>query len=268
MSVASEITRLQNAKASLKTSINAKTDSSHQIANETLEDYAGFVDSISSGGGADLSEYFDTDLRNYTSNSRDTRYYLDTLFIKKIPNIIVPNNMTNIKYLCRGCLWEVIPKIIFNNNVTNIEYLFSGCKYCTNFDVSGFNIENVTTMQYIFSSCDMTSIDLSTFGTTKCSNFRNMFGSCNNLTSINLSNLISSGSSINAQQMFNSCSSLAHLDMRSFDFTKLSNTTNMFNSVPTNCEIIVADNTQKTWFSTKFSTLTNVKTIAEYNTMQ
>ena len=31
MSIASEITRLQNAKASLKTSINAKTDINHQI---------------------------------------------------------------------------------------------------------------------------------------------------------------------------------------------------------------------------------------------
>jgi len=51
MSIATEITRLQNAKASLKTSINAKTDNEHQIADETLEDYASFVDTISSGGG-------------------------------------------------------------------------------------------------------------------------------------------------------------------------------------------------------------------------
>ena len=50
MSIATEITRLQNAKASLKTSINAKTDSEHQIADETLEDYASFVDSIQTGG--------------------------------------------------------------------------------------------------------------------------------------------------------------------------------------------------------------------------
>ena len=52
MSVADEITRLQNAKASLKTAINAKTDSSHQITNETIDDYASFVDTISAGGDA------------------------------------------------------------------------------------------------------------------------------------------------------------------------------------------------------------------------
>lgn len=46
MSVASEITRLQNAKTSLKTSLNAKNDENHQITTETLEDYSDYVDSI------------------------------------------------------------------------------------------------------------------------------------------------------------------------------------------------------------------------------
>lgn len=51
MSVSSEITRIKNAKASLKTSINSKTDSQHQITTETIDDYADFVDSIQTGGG-------------------------------------------------------------------------------------------------------------------------------------------------------------------------------------------------------------------------
>ena len=54
MSVASEITRLQSAKAALKTAINAKNNSSHQIDDETLDDYAGFVNTISTGGGSTL----------------------------------------------------------------------------------------------------------------------------------------------------------------------------------------------------------------------
>ena len=52
MSIASEITRLQNAKDALKTSINAKTDASHQITTELIDDYATFVDTISTGGGS------------------------------------------------------------------------------------------------------------------------------------------------------------------------------------------------------------------------
>jgi hypothetical protein len=59
MSVASEITRLQAAKAALKTAINSKTDSSHKITTETIDDYADFVDSIQTGGtftaGPDVS---------------------------------------------------------------------------------------------------------------------------------------------------------------------------------------------------------------------
>lgn len=46
MAISTEIQRLQNAKAALKTAINTKNDSSHQIDDETLDDYADFVDSI------------------------------------------------------------------------------------------------------------------------------------------------------------------------------------------------------------------------------
>ena len=52
MSVASELTRIKGAKNDLKASINAKTDSEHQITNETIDEYADFVDSITSGGAS------------------------------------------------------------------------------------------------------------------------------------------------------------------------------------------------------------------------
>lgn len=51
MSIASELSRIQSAKSALKTSINAKTDSQHQITNETIDNYSSFVDSITGGGG-------------------------------------------------------------------------------------------------------------------------------------------------------------------------------------------------------------------------
>ena len=46
MSIESEITRLQNAKTSLKASINAKTNAQNQITNETIDNYSSFVNSI------------------------------------------------------------------------------------------------------------------------------------------------------------------------------------------------------------------------------
>lgn len=48
MSIASEITRIQNAKSTLKTKLNAKNDEQHQITNETIDEYGDFVDSIQS----------------------------------------------------------------------------------------------------------------------------------------------------------------------------------------------------------------------------
>jgi hypothetical protein len=54
MSIASEIARLQQAKADLKTAINAKGQS---IDDETLDEYAGFVDAIEVGGGGGTGDY-------------------------------------------------------------------------------------------------------------------------------------------------------------------------------------------------------------------
>lgn len=57
MSLNSEITRLQNAKATLKNKLNLRNDNQHQITNELIDEYGNFVDSIPQGGGGiDWSE--------------------------------------------------------------------------------------------------------------------------------------------------------------------------------------------------------------------
>lgn len=56
MSIADEILRLQTAKGDLKTAINAKTDAQHKIVDETIDEYAGFIDYITGGGGGDTTQ--------------------------------------------------------------------------------------------------------------------------------------------------------------------------------------------------------------------
>lgn len=57
MSVADEITRLTQAKGALKTAINSKIDDdANKIGDETLDEYADFLDYIS--GGANLLEKY------------------------------------------------------------------------------------------------------------------------------------------------------------------------------------------------------------------
>ena len=71
MSVASELTRIKGAKNDLKTSINAKTDSEHQITNETIDEYADFIDSITSGGGLDWSAIGYSEMPDYIQEQYD-----------------------------------------------------------------------------------------------------------------------------------------------------------------------------------------------------
>lgn len=102
MSIASEITRLQNAKASLKASINAKTDSSHQIANETIDDYATFVDSISTGGG--VVEPAEKDVNFYDYDGTRLYSYTKTEFLALSS---MPDNTEHSGLTCEGWNWSL-----------------------------------------------------------------------------------------------------------------------------------------------------------------
>lgn len=104
MSIASEITRLQNAKAALKTSINAKTDSSHQIDDETLDEYSDFVDSIQTGGGGGIVEPEEKDVNFYDYDG--TRVYsyskADFLALNSLPE-----NPTHDGLTAQGWNWSL-----------------------------------------------------------------------------------------------------------------------------------------------------------------
>ena len=179
-----------------------------------------------------------------------------------------------------------------NHNLSSVTSMNEFCKSCTKLKKINLpKLYKVSTFYEAFCYCNgLTSIDLSDAGRdTVITNIDSMFRDCNYLTSVNMDNFNASGvtqpttlfygcytltsldlstmklgtiTSINT--MFYNCRALKHLDIRNFDFTSVTNTNNAFYNVPTDCEIIVADDTQKQWFATKFSTLTNVKTVAEY----
>lgn len=151
------------------------------------------------------------------------------------------------------------------SNVTDMSYMFNYCQNLKSLNTDGFDTSNVTNMQYMFYyNAMLTELDLSHWDVKNVSNFNMMFYYCKGLKRLNLSTWKSNASYINMDSFLRGCSKLEYLDMRNFDFTKVSNLSQMMsNNVPTTCEIIVKDDTQKEWWTTKFPSYTNVKTVLE-----
>ena len=175
------------------------------------------------------------------------------------------------------------------SNMTSFYFLFSNCSYVKSLDVAHFNTSNVKDFTYLFNNCNQAKINISKdWDTSKVTTMQNAFNSCRVITELDLSNWNTSNVT-NIEAMFNSCSGLqrldlknwtipkitnlnnlfnncdvlTYLDIRNFDFTNITRYSNIFNNVPNNCEIIVKDDTAKSWVLARRSDFTNVKTVAE-----
>lgn len=221
----------------------------------------------------DLSK-FDTSNVTYMNSMFQYCYKLQELDVSNFntEKVINMSSMFSLRGNTGGA--GEIKKLILGSNfntssVTNMSNMFTGCAGLTNLDVSTFNTEKVTNMSSMFDGCSgLTNINLSNFNTSAVTNMSEMFDGCNGLTSIDLSNFNTSLVT-NMSSMFQYCKNLTSIDIRNFDFTNVTSYSSMFgssasNGVPNDCLIIVKDDVAKTWITSKFSRLTNVKTIAEY----
>lgn len=228
---------------------------------------------------------FDTEIENLPSGGGD----LDEYFTETIPN----GNASVAGYV------KTIKKLpAYTTTSTTYQNMFSYYQG-TSLDLSNFNTSNVYSMSTMFSYCgNLSSLDLSNFNTASLTNVTSMFLGCGSLTELDIHNFDITVSSINAMFMscvsikridarnvkltatnantsnaFSYCTRLEYLDIRSMSFDGVTRYTDMFgsttaNRVPAECKIIVKDDTQKTWITSKFSWLTNVKTVAEYEAEQ
>lgn len=154
---------------------------------------------------------------------------------------------------------------IDTTNFNSFQGMFSLCSNLRTVDVSHFNTESVTSLKSMFHSCaKLETIDLTNFNTNNVNDFEQMFTGCSTLTRLDLHNFTNDNVTyVKVYSMFNGCSSLQFLDIRGFDFTKATSYTNMFVGVPADCEIIVKDDTARTWVLTRRNDFTNIKTVAE-----
>ena len=202
--------------------------------------------------GGDINEYFSDTISGGSSSSPG---FLKT--IKKMRSPLTING-TDASYMFYNCNLEELPQID-TSNVTNMSYMFYGSK-ATTLDLSSFNTSNVTNMSNMFANSAATTLDLSNFDTSNVTNISSMFAS-SAATTIDLSNFDISKATSTISMFENS--KVTTLDIRNFDFTNVAYYNDMFRNVSTNCLIIVKDDTAKEWITSKFTTLTNVKTVAE-----
>lgn len=201
-------------------------------------------------------------------------------------DLVIPDTLTSIEGIFANLKSSNIPKLIFNDNITSVASACYGYKG-NNADLSGWNITNVNNFSYAFASGHLTSYNFSkhcTASDVSCKNMFNYYGehialdlsslyidnlktgeamfSYASVTSVDIRN-IKNTTGATYKNMFTGCTGLTHIDIRGLTFEG-NTSTGMLTSVPTTCEIIVKDDNEKTIFSGRFQSYTNVKTVAEY----
>ena len=157
--------------------------------------------------------------------------------------------------------------------LTTFNQRFLGCPNLRTANLRNFHAPKVEGFVNMFCNCpNLETVDMSSsenvYAIAYMDGFNQMFSSCGKLTSVNLRGIDftkkTSSAQPSAHTMFGGCSSLRFCDLGSMTLSNLNTTTNMFKDVPNDCLIIVKDSTQKTWLQSRFSNLTNIKTVAEY----
>lgn len=203
MSVANELTRIKGAKNDLKASINAKTDSEHQITNETIDEYADFVDSITGGGsGIDWSaigyseapEYIQEDYdyaKEIYDNWNPAQTSMESKFVYDDKLVVMPlvdtSNVTTMWSAFQSCTSLQSLPLLNTSKVNTIRAMFQGCSKLKTIPL--FDTSNVTTMRSAFSSCSEL-VNLPQLNTSKVTEMRSMFSGCPKLSDESLDNIL------------------------------------------------------------------------------
>ena len=119
--------------------------------------------------------------------------------------------------------WRFAPRTGNNCNV-----MFYNCSSLTSLDLSSFDTSKVTDMNGMFWGCSLlTSLDLRSFNTSNVMSMSYMFSGCSSLTSLDLSSFDTSKVT-SISNMFYNCRSLKSIDLSSFDTSKVTDMYYMF----------------------------------------
>lgn len=175
MSILSQISRLKNAKVSIKTAIENKGVT---VGSGTIDTYASKIDEINTEG-------------DYFGEITETQYaYMGgsiVKVIKKIPENLVISS-THIDYLFEFCSSiTTIPNLNLSS-VVGTRYMFNGCTSLTS--MSNINLPELVDAAYMFNNCNALT-DVPALNAPKLSIMQNMFLGCTALSESSLNNILS-----------------------------------------------------------------------------
>lgn len=205
----------------------------------------------------DGSQYTDLDLSSFDTSNVTT---MSGMFYgcSKLTNVNLANfdtkNVVKLTNLFNGCsaIENINLSSFDTSNVTKMYAMFGNCENLKNVNLKNFDTSKVTDMEAMFFNCkSLSKIDLSNFNTSSVERLKRMFVNCELLTELDLSNF-KTENLLNVETMFSGCKLLKKIDMRNATFDKVQNYNYMLDTLPSDVTIIVKDDTQKEWLSSKF----------------
>ena len=250
MSIATELTRIQTAKADIKSAIEAKGVTVPSSA--LIDEYDTYIAQISGGGGGqaeeDLKNLIERDITSINIPSGTTTIG-DYVFCEctSLTSLTIPSGVTSIgNYAFSGC--SNLTNITIPNSVTSIgERAFNSCRHLTrvNSNINGECIipNSVTTIgNYAFNYCSsLTSV---TIPSSVTSIDGNVFRDCSGLATVTIP---SSVTSIGIQA-FSGCYSLTSITVEATTPPTLNNVNAFANT--NDCPIYVPAESVNTYKTT------------------
>lgn len=236
MSITDQITRLQNAKASIKTSIENKGVTVPE--NTKLDGYPALIDNIQTGSGEETTssywpDFFEAKMLKGTAQESG-RYLFFGAYIRDendknlienldVSNMVSINNMftqlgvyyrnTNIKDL-DFTRWNV-------SKCEDFQSAFYNSCYIDSINISGWDFSKAKSIYRMFDSSCFKTIDMSNCNTSTIKDFSSLFAYSKYLTSIDMTGCNTSNAT-NVGSMFNNSAELT-IVIGDLDLSNLTN---------------------------------------------